>query len=102
MSAACTWPGQESYSPVLPGAAVCLQLGFCEKPLANQAQADPKECFPQVRRSMTKYVAKDALLYEDGYGDSFWVPLEQNVTMVTLTEPLTMAIALELVWQKVW
>jgi len=55
----------------------------------------------KVRKSMTKYVAKDALLYEDGYGDSFWVPLEQNVTMVTLTEPITMAIALELVWQKV-
>lgn len=54
----------------------------------------------QVRKSITKYVAKDALLYEDGYGDSFWVPLEPNVTMVTLTEPVTQAVALELVWRK--
>jgi len=56
---------------------------------------------PEVQRSMTKYVSPDSLLYEDGYGDSFWVPLEPNVTMVTLTEPITRAIALELVWKKV-
>eukprot|EP00873_Tetraselmis_striata_P013604 jgi/Tetstr1/433868/TSEL_023049.t1 len=54
----------------------------------------------KVRKSISQYVAKDALLYEDGYGDSFWVPLEPNVTMVTLTEPVTQAVALELVWRK--
>eukprot|EP00873_Tetraselmis_striata_P009421 jgi/Tetstr1/429685/TSEL_019581.t1 len=50
----------------------------------------------KVRKSISQYVAKDALLYEDGYGDSFWVPLEPNVTMVTLTEPVTQA------WRWSW